>query len=73
VLGGDHSISLGSVAAAARGRTIGVIWIDAHGDFNTHQTTPSGNIHGMPMAALCGLGDPRLVDLIYPGRKVEST
>jgi arginase len=71
VLGGDHSISLGSVAAAARGRTLGVIWIDAHGDFNTPETTPSGNIHGMPLAALCGLGDPRLVDLIYAGRKVN--
>ena len=56
VLGGDHSVSLGSVAAAARGRTLGVVWIDAHGDFNTPETTPSGNIHGMPLAALCGLG-----------------
>ncbi|MDB5077121.1 MAG: arginase, partial [Chloroflexi bacterium] len=64
VLGGDHSISLGSLAAAARDRTIGVIWIDAHGDFNTTETTPSGNIHGMPLAALCGIGDPRLVNLV---------
>jgi arginase len=71
VLGGDHSISLGSIAGAARDRAIGVIWIDAHGDFNTNETTPSGNIHGMPLAASCGIGDPRLVDLAYPGPKVD--
>jgi arginase len=63
VLGGDHSITLGSVAGAARGRKLGVIHIDSHPDFNTDETTPSGNIHGMPMAALCGLGDERLVTL----------
>ncbi|HVC81805.1 MAG TPA: arginase [Chloroflexota bacterium] len=71
ILGGDHSIALGSIAGAARGRTLGVLWIDAHGDFNTHETTPSGNIHGMPLAASCGLGDPRLVNLAYPGPKVD--
>ncbi|HXF86102.1 MAG TPA: arginase [Anaerolineales bacterium] len=63
VLGGDHSLSLGSIRGAAKHRKLGVIWIDAHADFNTHETTPSGNIHGMPLAALCGLGDPRLVAL----------
>ena len=63
VLGGDHSIALGSVAGAARERTLGLIWLDAHGDFNTADTTPSGNIHGMPLAALCGYGDERLVSL----------
>lgn len=63
VLGGDHSIALGSVAGAARGREIGVIWLDTHGDFNTNETTPSGNIHGMPLSALCGIGDERLVTL----------
>lgn len=62
-LGGDHSFSFGSIAGAARVKKIGVIWIDAHGDFNTPETTPSGNIHGMPLAALCGYGDPRLVRL----------
>ncbi len=71
VLGGDHSIALGSIPALARGRSLGLIWIDAHGDFNTPETTPSGNIHGMPLAALCGVGDPRLVNLVYPGRKVD--
>src|SRR5512138_3973077 len=63
VLGGDHSFSVGSIRGAAKHRTIGVIWVDAHADFNTAETTPSGNIHGMPLAALCGLGDPRLVCL----------
>jgi arginase len=63
VIGGDHSIALGSVRGATRHKKIGVIWIDAHADFNTAETTPSGNIHGMPLAALCGLGDPRLVRL----------
>lgn len=64
VLGGDHSLSLGSVRGAARDRKLGVLWIDAHGDFNVQETTPSGNIHGMVLAALCGYGDPRLVELI---------
>ncbi len=63
VLGGDHSLSLGSIQGAARAKNIGVIWVDAHADFNTHITTPSGNIHGMPLAALCGLGDERLTRL----------
>jgi arginase len=63
VLGGDHSLSLGSIRGAAKVRKLGVIWIDAHADFNTDKTTPSGNIHGMPLAALCGLGDKRLSQL----------
>jgi arginase len=63
VLGGDHSLSIGSIRGAAKHRRLGVIWVDAHADFNTAETTPSGNIHGMPLAALCGLGDPRLVCL----------
>ncbi len=63
VLGGDHSLSLGSIRGAARVKNIGVIWVDAHADFNTETTTPSGNIHGMPLAALCGLGDPRLTQI----------
>ena len=75
VLGGDHSLSVGSIRGAARQKKIGVLWIDAHADFNTAETTPSGNIHGMPLAALCGLGDERLVQLwdeptpvVDPGR-----
>ena len=63
VLGGDHSLSLGSIRGAAREKSVGVIWVDAHADFNTAATTPSGNIHGMPLAALCGLGDRRLTEL----------
>lgn len=62
-LGGDHSFSFGSVGGAARAAKLGVIWMDAHGDFNTTETTPSGNVHGMPLAALCGYGDARLVHL----------
>jgi arginase len=61
VLGGDHSVGLGSIAAAARDRKIGVLWIDTHGDFNTHETTLTGNVHGMPLAALAGYGHPELV------------
>ena len=61
LLGGDHSISLGSVAGVARvHKDIGVIWVDAHADFNTDETTPSGNIHGMILAALAGIGNNSL-------------
>ncbi len=66
VLGGDHSLSMGSVAAVAdhhrgRGSAIGVVWVDAHADMNRPDTSPTGNIHGMPLAVLLGHGDPRLV------------
>lgn len=71
VLGGDHSIAMGSVTGCSRRGRIGLIWIDAHGDFNTPQSSPSGNIHGMPLAALCGYGDPRLVNLLWEGAKVR--
>ena len=63
VLGGDHSLSLGSIRGAAKSKKLGLLWIDAHPDFNTDETTPSGNIHGMPLSALCGLGDKRLTQL----------
>lgn len=63
VIGGDHSLSIGSVRGAARNRNIGVIWVDAHADFNTAETTPSGNIHGMSLAILSGMGDKSLVQL----------
>ena len=56
VLGGDHSIAIGSVNGASRDQDVGVLWLDAHGDFNTPATTPSGNVHGMPVAALLGRG-----------------
>jgi arginase len=70
-IGGDHSLSLGAVRGATRRRELGVIWIDAHGDFNTPDTSPSGNVHGMPLAALCGLGDRRLVELGNPPRFIN--
>jgi arginase len=71
VLGGDHSVSLGSVAGSTTDRTAGIIWIDAHGDFNTAESSPSGNIHGMVLAALVGHGDSRLINVGYPGAKVD--
>ncbi|MCR5093099.1 MAG: arginase family protein [Lachnospiraceae bacterium] len=62
ILGGDHSIAAGSVSAAAQhfGK-IGLLWIDAHGDFNDDRITPTGNIHGMPLSAVCGCGPDSLV------------
>lgn len=65
VLGGDHSIAIGSLSGAAafyraRQEALGLIWFDAHADMNTPETTPSGNIHGMPLAALLGYGAPEL-------------
>ena len=57
VLGGDHSIAIGTAGGAARDAELGVVWFDAHGDFNTPKTSPSGNVHGMPLAALLGVGD----------------
>jgi arginase len=68
LLGGDHSLAIGSISAAARharerGRQLRVLWFDAHADSNTNELTPSGNIHGMPMAVLCGYGPPELVGI----------
>lgn len=65
VLGGDHSIAIGSLAGVSaacreRGESLGLLWFDAHADMNTPETSPSGNIHGMPLAVLLGFGDPRL-------------
>ena len=74
VLGGDHSIALGSIGGvAAAAGDVGVLWFDAHGDFNTDKTTPSGNIHGMILAALAGLGDDALVHATGPGRRLNPT
>lgn len=68
LLGGDHCLSIGSISAVARrcrdtGRPLRVLWLDAHADFNTSVLTPSGNIHGMPVACLCGLGPPELIEM----------
>lgn len=65
VLGGDHCLAVGTISAAARhcrdtGRTLRVLWLDAHADFNTSTLSPSGNLHGMPVACLCGFGPPEL-------------
>jgi arginase len=56
ILGGDHSIAIGTVSGAAETAEIGLLWFDAHGDFNTPQTSPSTNVHGMSLAALLGIG-----------------
>ena len=68
ILGGDHSLAMGSIAGMSahyksQGEKIGLIWFDAHADSNTHETTPSGNIHGMPLAVALGLGEPSLTGL----------
>jgi arginase len=68
VLGGDHSLAIGSISAVARhcresDQRLRVLWLDAHADFNTQILTPSGNIHGMPVACLCGYGPPELIGL----------
>lgn len=63
VLGGDHSIAMGSVSGVAGAGRTGVVWIDAHADLNTPETSPSGNIHGMPLAHLLGYGDERLLGI----------
>ena len=68
LLGGDHCLGVGSITAVANhcrkaGKKLRVLWLDAHADFNTHNVTPSGNIHGMPVACLCGLGPRELTHL----------
>ena len=72
-IGGDHSINLGvmSGASAALDGNLGLIYLDAHGDMNTHETTETGNIHGMHLASLLGLGDSRLVDVYRTGAKIK--
>jgi len=68
VLGGDHCLGIGSISAVARhcrdvGKKLRVLWLDAHADFNTSALTPSGNIHGMPVACLCGFGPRELIEI----------
>ena len=77
VLGGDHSIAIGTIAGVSshfgrQGRSVGVIWLDAHGDSNTPETTPSGNIHGMSLAISMGQGDPDLVRLGGHAPKIDG-
>jgi arginase len=73
VLGGDHAVAIGSMAGSARNADIGVVWLDAHGDFNTPESSPSGNVHGMPLAAALGRG--AFADLPWanaPGLREEN-
>ncbi|MFD1929790.1 arginase [Sporosarcina siberiensis] len=73
VLGGDHSIAIGTLAGLKKGyNNLGVIWYDAHTDMNTAETSPSGNIHGMPLAVCIGLGHDSLVNLHSEGPKVKT-
>ena len=77
ITGGDHSVAMGSVSATSqfyretKQQEIGLIWFDAHGDMNTPESSPSGNIHGMPLAHLLGKGDQDLIDILAPGAKVK--
>ncbi len=80
VLGGDHSIAMGTLAGVARHflperQSAGLIWFDAHADFNTPQSSPSGNVHGMPLAASVGIGPKDLIELcgISPKVKPQNT
>jgi arginase len=76
VLGGDHSIAVGSCSGVsnffrAQSKRVGYLWLDAHGDMNTPDSSPSGNIHGMPLAAIIGYGAPELVEMLGYKPKVE--
>ena len=82
VLGGDHSIAMGTVCGVAahyaahnsgRGQPIGLLWVDAHADLNTPKSSPSGNIHGMPLATLLGNGDPLLTGLGHATPVIDKT
>jgi len=77
VLGGDHSLAIGSVSGVSdffhkQSKKVGLLWLDAHGDMNTPESSPSGNVHGMPLASLLGLGASELVDLFGYKPKVEA-
>ncbi len=86
-LGGDHSLSIGTVSAITAqperpggkdapsgvGGSVGVLWVDAHGDFNTPDITPSGNVHGMSLAAIMGLGAPELTNIGHVGAKIQPS
>ena len=78
LLGGDHSLSIGSISAVARHcqereLTLRVLWFDAHADFNTSSLSPSGNLHGMPVACLCGFGPAELVNIGGQGKVVSPS
>src|SRR5215467_4821439 len=76
VLGGDHSVAAGTVAGVAefhrkQDQRVGLLWIDAHSDINTPDSSPSGNVHGMPLAAIMGLGPPDLANIFSFSPKVS--
>ncbi|QZY55652.1 arginase [Crassaminicella profunda] len=72
VIGGDHSVGLGSIAGVSKNsKNFAVVWMDAHGDINTEDTSESGNIHGMPLAKAMGIGNTNLKDLYFEGQKVS--
>ncbi|MDR7855594.1 arginase [Tissierella sp.] len=72
VIGGDHALGMGSIAGASKFfKELAVIWVDAHGDINTFETSPSGNIHGMPLAASMNVGHPTLTNIYFDGQKVK--
>jgi arginase len=78
VLGGDHSIAVGTVSglaafAQSQGKKLGLLWVDAHGDINTPETSPSGNIHGMPLATLLGFGAGELTSIAGADAKISPT
>jgi len=73
LLGGDHSIAVGTVGGVTHERPRGVLWIDAHGDFNTPESSPSGNVHGMALALLLGHGDERLVNVGRAGASLDPS
>ena len=75
VIGGDHSVAMGTIAGVSRfyrgrGEQIGLLWVDAHADMNTPETSPSGNVHGMPLACVVGMGPPELAGLFGYAPKV---
>lgn len=72
VVGGDHALGIGSIAGASKHfKELAVIWVDAHTDINSHETSPSGNIHGMPLSASMNVGHPTLTNIYYEGQKVK--
>lgn len=72
IIGGDHALGLGSISGASKYfENLAVIWVDAHGDINTEETSPSGNSHGMPLAAALGVGNPLLTNVYFDGPKVK--
>src|ERR1051326_2343662 len=78
VMGGDHSIAVGTVAGVTRyfrkqTQRVGLLWVDAHADMNTPETTPSGNVHGMPLACCVGIGPRELTELFGPPPMVDPS